>query len=105
VKKMKNASLAIAFLSVATLLSGCSTLGFGPGPKPSSIAPRLATPPGQKQYWDHESLFGPVPAEYQAEGDKYCQEQNDKKAIGYHPNPRKYDGTYFGHRGYLCSWY
>jgi len=78
-------------------------LGLSPGPTPSSTAPKLVTPPGQKQYWNDASLFGPVPTKYQEEGDKYCQAENNKTAIGYYPNPKKYDGTYFGKRGYLCS--
>lgn len=102
---MRKTTIAMTFLSISTLLSGCAFFGFGPGPAPSSIAPKIATPPGQKQYWNDESLFGPVPAQYQAEGDKFCQGQGHKKAIGYHPNPKKYDGTYFGKKGYLCSFF
>ncbi|MEA9391861.1 hypothetical protein SJI19_15135 [Acerihabitans sp. TG2] len=102
---MKKAPFYIAFLTASIVLSGCSSLGFGPGSKPSSTAPKITTPPGQKQYWDNASLFGPVPTEYQAEGNEACQTQGNKKAIGYYPNPKKYDGTYFGKRGYLCTLY
>ncbi len=94
---------AILLLSLSAILSGCAYINTGPGSYPSSNPPRLTSPPGQKQVWDDASLFGPIPAEYQAEGDQHCARQGDGKAIGYHPNPRKYDGSYFGKRGYLCA--
>jgi hypothetical protein len=102
-KKMNKIMTSIILLSASALLSSCAYINTGPGSSPSATAPRLITPPGQKQVWDDASLFGPVPAAYQREGDQYCSALGDGKAIGYHPNPRKYDGSYFGKRGYLCA--
>jgi len=101
---MKKTIHSVILISFIIFSSGCAYFGLRPGDKPSDTPPQLVTPPGQKQFWNNSKLFGPVPKEYQAEGNKECVAQGNKTAIGYHPNPKKYDGTFFGKRGYLCDW-
>ncbi len=100
---MKKTTVSILLASFMLFSSGCAYLNFTPGDKPSDTAPKLVSPPGQKQFWNNAKLFGPVPKVYQAEGDKECAAQGDGKAIGYHPHPKDYYGKDFGKRGYLCS--
>ncbi|XBS71490.1 hypothetical protein ABK905_11480 [Acerihabitans sp. KWT182] len=100
---MFKITLPIMLAGAALLFSGCAYFNFTPGDKPSSTAPKLVSPPGQKQFWDNAKLFGPVPKEYQDEGNQECARQHNGKAIGYHPDPKDYYGHPFGKRGYLCA--
>lgn len=92
--------LAILFV---LLSPGCSLLSGTPGDKPSDVSPKIVTPSGQKQYWNDAGLFGPVPTDLQREGNIACANTHDGPAIGYHPHPKQFDGTYFPAAGYLCS--
>ncbi|NDL63745.1 hypothetical protein [Acerihabitans arboris] len=98
-----NKSITLASLVFFIMFSsGCAYFSGSPGEKPSDTSPKISTPPGQKQYWNNASLFGPVPNNLKKEGDKKCAMDGNGEAIGYHPRPKKYDGSYFSGPGYLC---
>ncbi|WP_410013983.1 hypothetical protein [Sodalis sp. C49] len=98
-----NKSIFLIPLSFLILMSsGCSYLSGTPGEQPSNVSPKIVTAAGQKQFWNDPGLFGAVPKNQQQEGDNACARDGNGKAIGYHPHPKKYDGTYFPGGGYLC---
>ncbi|NDL62528.1 hypothetical protein [Acerihabitans arboris] len=100
---MKRSLFLIPLAFIILSSSGCSYLSGTPGDKPSTSSPKIVTPSGQKQFWNNPGLFGAVPKNLQDEGNSSCARDGNGKAIGYHPHPKKYDGSYFSGAGYLCS--
>lgn len=93
----------------ALLLAGCSLFGSNPegssaSTDGSSKAPRLVKKESGV-VWDNPSLFGPVAADLQARGNEACNAGSAKKmkAVGYHPQAVRLDGSVFPRGGFLCA--
>jgi hypothetical protein len=102
-KKLNRSTYIIPLAIIILSSAGCSYLSGTPGSNPSSTSPRIVTASGQKQLWNDAGLFGAVPQNLQEQGDNTCARDGNGKAIGYHPHPKKYDGSYYPGPGYLCS--
>jgi hypothetical protein len=98
----------IKTLALSTIVglsaSGCV---MGPGDKPSDTPPQLTkASDSELPTWDNPSLFGPVPEQLKANGEKVCGALDNKdikyKASGYHPAGKDLDGKPFVGGGYFC---
>lgn len=103
------ARLPLAAGSLIILLSGCA----GPSsqsdnartaPSATSEAPRLVKLDSEIA-WENSANFGPVPSDLQTRGDQSCNTNSAKrmKAVGYHPQAMRLDGTAFPRGGFLCK--
>lgn len=70
------------------------------GNAPADEAPRLVRSGGALA-WDRPRLFGAVPAERQATGDKVCGA--GQEAVGYHPKALNEQGQAIEGGGYFCG--
>lgn len=53
--------------------------------------------------WSDTKLFGPVPGNLQAKGDKECQTAGGNTAKGYHPRAIGVDGKPIEGGGFICA--
>ena len=85
---------------VALAITGCTATS--PSNVASSTAPRMITNADKGNVWNDPSLFGPVPANLQAKGDKDCQNAGFKAATGYHPKGQDLSGKPYQDGAYYC---
>ncbi|PID49936.1 MAG: hypothetical protein CR991_04140 [Proteobacteria bacterium] len=100
----------ILVAALAGLLSACSTAPALPiGKAPGAVPPQLVYDKDgdgrihpDKLAWDRLDTFGPVPVNLRAVGNKVCQDNNFKRAVGYHPQGKDVNGNPIPGGGYLC---
>jgi hypothetical protein len=99
----KTFGLLIACL-LALFSAGCAVTVVGS--RQSETPPRMVQDKDGKVTWNDASLFGPVPAELVAAGNKTCGQLDSKdakyEARGYHAKALMVDGRPFKGGGYFC---
>jgi len=97
--RMRSKKTPTVLACMIPLLVGCATCV--PGDTPGPVPPRIVAG-DDGRVWDHPSAFGKVPSELQAEGDAFCRGNDLKRAIGYHPDARDFNGNRFPKGGFFC---
>lgn len=97
-----NRTITMTLGALVVALSGC-TMAI-PGPEQSAQAPQLNGDIGStSNVWNDPNLFGPVPPEMQAAGDRACGSENYGRAAGYHAHAKRADGTENPVGGFMCG--
>lgn len=99
-----------AMAVIATMLvAGCAPWSSSGSADPKADAtpkaPRLVKKDSTVA-WVNKELFAPVPAELQASGNAACNAAGGSakmKAVGYHPQAMRLDGSQFPKGGFLCA--
>ena len=105
---MKHLILVLAVMA-GLFATGCAVTG--PGDRPDAVPPRMVVGQDNCRGWDRPGAFGPVPADKQALGNRYCKTGSGanspcgtwQTAMGFHASAQDFDGRSFPDGGFFCA--
>jgi hypothetical protein len=97
---MPTHRLAVLLAALPMLVS--CVMAPVPGSAPAATPPQLLKS-DDGLIWNDATLFGPIPAQLQQNGDKVCRRIGYERAIGYHPKAKDKNGKTMKGGGYYCT--